>query len=565
MTDYFDLHRQKYQNLIFLYKKMSKRKASRISTTEDEESDFDENDDQRVFIPDPDSSGSDADSESDDENSNSVSFPTVSYRSIFNSYSESQKKLEPDHVFLWKAGETLTSNENLDDKLFLSDSVKRRISSMSPVELFELFLCTEMKNYIIEASKENGLDLHIEDLNTFIGILLLSSYNSRNNLEEYWETDPLVNCSAVSSAMSRTRFKEIKSKIKCSKSADKNNNDKAWRIRQILNLFRRNIQQFGFFSTALSVDEMMVRFFGRTCLKQYLPSKPDRYGIKLWALCGANGYLFNLDVYCGKNDPSIGINLASCALGSRVVLQMVNPLLNSLSKRKLSDYHLYFDNYFSSPDLLVHLKKCGLRSTGTVRKDRVSEKHIFEKKAPRGSYKVDHDRNSGMNYISVIDSKQVSILSTATSATPMKPVSRFSRTDNERVELSFPFAFALYNKFMGGVDCHDFRCKKASPSIHSRKWTWTIFLRIIESASANATIIWNICNGNCKNKMKTKSLCKEVSRHYLSLSKLGNLKSHKSETRARSACSHCQFYRRTRKFCLNCNKYYCKSCFLQLH
>ena len=132
-----------------------------------------------------------------------------------------------------------------------------------------------------------------------------------------------------------------------------------------------------FFSTAFSVDEMMVRFFGCTCLNQYLPSKPDRYGIKVWALCSTSGYIFNLDVYCGKSDTSVGINLSACSLGSRVLLQMVYPLLSSLSKIKLSDYHLYFDNYFTIPDLVIHLNKCGLRSTATVRKDRVKEKHIF--------------------------------------------------------------------------------------------------------------------------------------------------------------------------------------------
>ncbi|XP_033225823.1 piggyBac transposable element-derived protein 3-like [Belonocnema kinseyi] len=217
---------------------------------------------------------------------------------------------------------------------------------------------------------------------------------------------------------------------------DANDKDKAWKVRKILNLFRQNIQQFGFFSTALSVDEMMVRFFGRTSLKQYLPCKPDRYGIKLWGLCAVNGYLFNLNVYCGKNDPSIGIHLLACALGSRVVLQMINPLLNGLSRKKLSDYHLYFDNFFTSPDLLIHLHKCGLRSTETVRKDRVKEKHEFAKNDPRGSYKV------------------------TCGITPITPVKRFSRAAQERVELGFPRAFSLYNNYMGGVDLHDFRCKK---------------------------------------------------------------------------------------------------------
>ncbi|KAL7294258.1 hypothetical protein TKK_0012274 [Trichogramma kaykai] len=148
--------------------------------------------------------------------------------------------------------------------------------------------------------------------------------------------------------MSRNKFCEIKSKIKFSKPDDKNDADGAWKV----------------------LDEMMVRFFGRSRLKQFVPSKPDRYGIKLWGLAAPNGYLFNLDVYCGRNDTSLGINLSACALGSRVVLQMLNPLLCSVSKRKLSNYHVYFDNFFTSPDLVVHLKNIGLLSTGTVRKDR---------------------------------------------------------------------------------------------------------------------------------------------------------------------------------------------------
>ena len=33
----------------------------------------------------------------------------------------------------------------------------------------------------------------------------------------------------------------------------------------------------------------------------YIPSKPGRYGIKIWAMCdSANSYLFNAKIYCGK-------------------------------------------------------------------------------------------------------------------------------------------------------------------------------------------------------------------------------------------------------------------------
>ncbi|XP_058810605.1 piggyBac transposable element-derived protein 3-like [Phymastichus coffea] len=272
--------------------------------------------------------------------------------------------------------------------------------------------------------------------------------------------------------MTRDRFGEIKTKIKYSKLDDKNDNDKAWK-----------------FTMVLSVDEMMLRFFGRTCLKQYLPCKPDRYDLKLWGLCGTNGYIFNMDIYCGRNDTSIGINLAKCPLGSRVVLQMINPLLLGLSKRKLLPYHFYIDNYFTSPDLVVYLNKYGLRSTGTVRKDRVKEKHIFEK-------------------------KEVSVLSRTVSFTPIQQMKRYSRTVKDKTEIGFPFAFSLYNKFVGGVDLRDFRCKKASPSKSSKKWTFKILLRIIEASITNALTLWNICNDHKSTHVTTKDLCKEVNRMY---------------------------------------------------
>lgn len=113
-------------------------------------------------------------------------------------------------------------------------------------------------------------------------------------------------------------------------------------------------------------------------------------------------------------------------------------------REEVAKYHVYFDNFFSSPDLLVHLKDLGLRATGTVREDRVFsvemfhdkknnsttkssqkaknlerqrllEKHKLSKSNPKGTYVVSHELNSGINYITVLDNKQVSFLSTAKS------------------------------------------------------------------------------------------------------------------------------------------------------
>lgn len=80
-----------------------------------------------------------------------------------------------------------------------------------------------------------------------------------------------------------------------------------------------------------------------------------------------------------------------------------------------------------------------------------------------------YDKNSNLNYISVLDSKQVSILSTAAGFSPLMPVTRFSSKVRDKIEHQFPLAFTVYNKFMGGVDLYDFRCKRVAPNVNSKK------------------------------------------------------------------------------------------------
>ena len=65
----------------------------------------------------------------------------------------------------------------------------------------------------------------------------------------------------------------------------------------VLQIFRKNLHQFGFFSTVLSVDEMMVKFHGRTNLQQYMQNKSEHWGIKEWGIASREGYLFDCDIY----------------------------------------------------------------------------------------------------------------------------------------------------------------------------------------------------------------------------------------------------------------------------
>jgi len=253
---------------------------------------------------------------------------------------------------------------------------------------------------------------------------MFSIINNRKCYRDYWSNDPLLHSNIISETMSRNTFERIKHKFKMNKKEDKNDSDKVWRIRKIINMFRKNIQQFDFFCSALSIDEMMVKYFGRTILKQFIRNKPVRFGIKLWALCTIHGFLLDFDVYCGKDE---SIN-EKCALGSRVVLKMLREFFQKKSFDEISKYHVTFDNYFCSPDLLVRLKKLGLRATGTVRDERVFTKEMFKELA---SSNQDNDQKSTKSLIS----RKVKTVKRLTKKQPVKKNKRKKAdTNNENEE-----------------------------------------------------------------------------------------------------------------------------------
>lgn len=519
----------------------------------------DDNCDELVAIPNPDNSGCSSDSDSDFESNDHLS--SITYKQASENYTDNQCKLEGDHQYKWMVGEKSYPNET-EDKLLLTDGVKKSIQKSEPIQLFEKFFCMEMKTYIIDSCKENGFELQLDDLNTFIGIIIVSSFNKRKSQRDYWSSDPFLLCEVVSSAMQRDTFEKIKSELKYSMPKDNDPSDKAWRVRKLLQLFQRNIRQFGLWKTALSVDEMMAKSYARTSLKQFIRGKPIRFGLKFWGLCTADGYLLNLDLYCGKNS-SIGDKLGKCALGSRVVMELLDPFLKSIPPKKISQFHLYCDNFFTNFDLLVHLKKLGLQCTGTIRENRVKEKNVIDKKSPRGTYVVKHDQNSGINYITIVDSKPVSIASTAAGVTPLLPSKRFSSSAHSKIEIPFPQAFHLYNKFMGGVDVHDGHCNNLLPSIRSKKWTWVVFIRFIQAAIVNSVVIFN-ATGDKTKKIGSKQFAISIAKYYLERGKLKRNKAHDTFRHSKQArCSICPI--RTYTYCKDCNAYFCSACMKAKH
>ena len=89
-------------------------------------------------------------------------------------------------------------------------------------------------------------------------------------------------------------------------------------------------------SKDVAVDEAMIKFQGRFGLKQYMPMKPIKRGIKVWVLGDStNGYFSRFQVYTGRQENR------EVGLGAHVVKTLTKDLKNNY-------HHVYFDNFFTS-------------------------------------------------------------------------------------------------------------------------------------------------------------------------------------------------------------------------
>lgn len=516
-----------------------------------------------AFIPGDDSS-SDENSDFDCEDlSSTTRLPNGFYEQVKSSYNSTQKLLESKHLYNFKNGAQELPIDSADDFTF-DLSMLHNLKSKNAFELFHLFFTDDMKNHIIEATRENHFQLSKENFDKFLTIIMITIFNVRKSQRDYWSKKLILGCPIVQKIMTRNNFCEIKKHLRFYKNADRNDLDKVWKVRKLYEIFRCNISRFGFIDYNLSIDEMMVKYFGRFGIKQCIRNKPIRFGMKLWALCSSDGYLYDLEIYQGKGGVNEG-PLKSICLGSRVVLRMLQKLLESCSTDDLQKYHVYFDNFFTNPDLMIHLEKIGLLATGTVRQNRVKQKVEMPKNASRGTTIAVNDQNSKLNYITVMDSKPVSILSTKYGN---EPKAQMQRCHNKKKQtFSFPQAFLKYNKNMGGVDLHDQHCNALSPSIKSKKWTWPLFCRLIQSAITNATVIHNKLHPD--NKKGTKSMVEEICQYYVdSFSdnqrqkrqkvETSPQKSHKRKIGIFKKCDVENCNTKTERLCVKCKIHLCK-------
>lgn len=193
-----------------------------------------------------------------------------------------------------------------------------------------------------------------------VGLLILAGvYRSKHEPNSSLWSEK-TGRSIFRAAMSQKRFSHISSTLrfddKLSRPARRT--DKLAPFRQVWDMWTHRLMMLFSPDRDLTVDEQLVPFKGRCSFRQYIPKKPAKYGIKVWAACDVKtSYAWRLQVYTGRaaGEP------AEVNQGMRVVLQMTEGLQGHV---------VTCDNFFTSFELAEELLKSKIALVGTIRQNK---------------------------------------------------------------------------------------------------------------------------------------------------------------------------------------------------
>lgn len=80
-------------------------------------------------------------------------------------------------------------------------------------------------------------------------------------------------------------------------------NRKFHKFDELFNIFKNKLVQVFEPGVNLCVDEQLNSFRGKCSFRQFMPSKPAKYGLKIWVVvCNETGIACDVNIYLGKTE-----------------------------------------------------------------------------------------------------------------------------------------------------------------------------------------------------------------------------------------------------------------------
>ena len=148
--------------------------------------------------------------------------------------------------------------------------------------------------------------------------------------------------------MAKEWFKEILGNLHFSNKEDvvprdRSAHDRACKVRWLIDYLNERLLSSMEPEVEKSVDEYMIKYKGRSIMRQRIKNKPIKWGFKmLYRSAPKTGYLYEFDIGTGRKETT------EFGLGEAVVLQLTEKLNGSF-------WRIFFDNFFTLPLLLRKL------------------------------------------------------------------------------------------------------------------------------------------------------------------------------------------------------------------
>lgn len=365
-------------------------------------------------------------------------------------------------------------------------------SLKSAMDIFKYFIDNEMLNLIVQHTnayinlvaenytrERDASPTNIAEVQALLGLLFYAGVLKANHLnaEELWKSDG-TGIEIFRLTMSIKRFKFL---MRCIRFDDKStrqerkNIDKLAPIRDFFDNFVNKCKNGFSLSEYVTIDEKLEAFRGRCSFRQYIPSKPNKYGIKIFALSDSRMYYTsNLEVYVGKQ-PEGPYKVSNSPFD--IVLRLCDAI-------KDSGRNLTIDNWFTSIPLVEKLlKDYKLTVIGTLRKNKPELPLEFSNPAhPPGASMFGFTKD--LTLVSYIPKKKKNVLL----------LSSLHHDDNIDRDSGKPEIIIDYNKTKGGVDTVDRLCANYNVARNTRRWPMVVFFSILNVAGINTFVVHNSNN-----------------------------------------------------------------------
>ncbi|XP_038584333.1 piggyBac transposable element-derived protein 4-like isoform X2 [Micropterus salmoides] len=457
-------------------------------------------------------------------------------------------------------------------KVLTPGPTRYAISRISTVKsCFDLFMTEEIIQLVLDMTNLHGRrsttdwkDIDATDLQAYFGLLILAGvYRSRNeDTRSLW--DDHTGRAIFRATMSHRAFNTINSNLRFEDKKTRTarrKDDKLAAFRTIWEKWVQRLPRLFNPGRDVCVDEQLVAFRGRCGFRQYIPSKPAKYGLKIWVTCDVStSYAWKMQIYMGKSaDGAPEVNQ-----GKRVVLDMTEGLKGNI---------VTCDNFFTSYALAEELLRRKMTLVGTIRKNKpelppelVNIKH----RAPLSSLFAFTKTHTLVCYVPK-RGKNVTLLSTK----HREPA--LSDFDHKK-----PVIITDYNSCKGGVDNLDKCVGTYSCRRKCYRWPLALFYNMLDVSAYNAFVLWTAVDPswNQGKTFKRRLFLEELGKMLVlpqmqrrrrlprtsssaamveGMQNPGERDPDSTTSKRRRPCNFCTNKKaKTSTTCINCGKYICK-------